>query len=90
MGDGILESIFTVDSVIAVTFLVYMVTSWISARDRAQKAYELNTMSEKLAHERIVNRDQQFTDTQSAMIELLRVCQQEKMNNERAGGDGGK
>lgn len=75
MGE-IVTDIFTVDNVVAITFLVYMVTTWYLRREASGREHELDVLRVKLSHERVVSRDKQAYDTQSEMIELLRACQE--------------
>jgi len=73
--DNFLPSIFGLDNIIGVIFLVFMVTTWFLRREASKREHEARLMLAKLKHERDLKRDDQFYKMHNEMLSLLRECQ---------------
>lgn len=80
--EEILPGLFSVDSIVAVTFLVFMVTTWYLRREASKREHEMAVLRVNLSHERVMSRDEQAHQTQAVLIELLRICQEAQANRD--------
>jgi len=73
--DNFIPSIFGLDNIIGVIFLVFMVTTWFLRREASKREHDARMLLAKLKHERDLKRDDQFFTMHEAMLSLLRECQ---------------
>ena len=73
--DNFLPSIFGLDNIIGVIFLVFMVTTWFLRREASKREHEARMNYTKLKHDRDLARDAQFFAMHTDMLSLLRDCQ---------------
>lgn len=75
MVDNLLPSVFGLDNIIGVIFLVFMVTTWFLRREASKREHDARLLFAKLKHERDLKRDDQFFTMHNEMLSLLRDCQ---------------
>lgn len=73
--DTLLPSVFGLDNIIGVIFLVFMVTTWFLRREASKREHDARMLNYQLKHERDVARDGQFFAMHTDMLSLLRDCQ---------------
>lgn len=73
--DNFLPSIFGLDNIIGVIFLVFMVTTWFLRREASKREHDARMENSRLKHDRDLTRDSQFFQMHSDMLSLLRDCQ---------------
>jgi len=73
--DTLFPSIFGLDNIIGVIFLVFMVTTWFLRREASKREHDARMILAQLKHDRDLARDKQFFAMHTDMLSLLRDCQ---------------
>lgn len=73
--ENILTSVFGLDNIIGIIFLVFMVTTWFLRREASKREHDARMENSRLKHDRDLARDAQFFAMHTEMLSLLRDCQ---------------